>query len=84
MSSVTILDRRILKAGFWFPLDFAPCTVFFYWFAVYTFAVINHTLKFRYVFSPEHMSFLRKLPNVEVIFLFFGGGNFFPPVRTLY
>lgn len=59
------------QAGFWFLLDFAPCTIFFCWFAVYTFAVINHTLEFSYVFSPEHMNFLSKLPNLEVIFLFF-------------
>lgn len=72
------------QAGFWFPLDFASCTIFFCWFAVYTFAVINQTLEFSYVFTPEHMSFLSKLPNLEVIFLLFGGGNFFFPVRMLY
>ena len=70
VSSVTILERRILKlaSGFFSTL---PHVLFSFAGLLYTFAVINHTLEFSYVFSPEHMNFLSKLPNLEVIFLFF-------------
>ena len=76
VSSVTILERRILKlaSGFFSTL---PHVLFSFAGLLYTFAVINHTLEFSYVFSPEHMNFLSKLPNLEVIFLFFWWWQFF-------